>query len=138
VFCLELFAVPGTRRRQDKLRQELGSSLAELEAAAKEDRVRKVKGLGASVQTKILKNVSIAHSGETQLLLHKATALLEHAVETLKQQKTGYYRIEIANAVLWSKLMRPLAARPRLAMASEGTGLRLPLQHQSRRLPSGS
>ena len=46
---LELFAVPGLRPDKIlKLYQELGvTSLAELEAAAKEDRIRKVKGLGA-------------------------------------------------------------------------------------------
>ena len=49
-----------------KLHEALGlTSLAELEAAAKEDRIRPVKGLGASLQTKILQNLSIARSGET-------------------------------------------------------------------------
>ena len=78
---LELFAIPGLRPDKIlKLHQELGiSSLAELEAAAKEDRIRSVKGLGAALQTKILQNLEIARSGETQLHLHKAAALLEHA-----------------------------------------------------------
>ena len=71
---LELFTVPGLRPDKIlRLHQELGiTSLSELEAAAKEDRVRKVKGLGAALQTKILQNLSIARSGETQLHLHKA------------------------------------------------------------------
>ena len=79
---MELFALPGLRPEKIlKLHQELGiNSLAELEAAAKEDRIRPVKGLGAALQTKILQNLSIARSGETQLHLHKAAALLEHAV----------------------------------------------------------
>jgi hypothetical protein len=83
---LELVAVAGLRPYKIlKLYQELGiSSLADLEAAAKEDRLRPVKGLGASLQTKILQNLAIARSGETQLHLHKAAALLEHAVESLK------------------------------------------------------
>ena len=61
---LELFAIPGLRPDKIlKLHQELGvSSLAELEKAASEDRIRKVKGLGASLQTKILQNLSIARS----------------------------------------------------------------------------
>jgi hypothetical protein len=73
---LELFAIPGIRPDKIlKLHQELGiSSLTELEEAAKQDRIRKVKGLGASMQTKILQNLSIARSGETQLHLHKAAA----------------------------------------------------------------
>ena len=95
---LELFSIPGIRPDKIlKLHQELGiSSLAELEAAAKEDRIRKVKGLGASLQTTILQNLSIVRSGETQLHLHKAAALLEHAVETVKEQHPEYSRVEIA------------------------------------------
>jgi DNA polymerase (family 10) len=95
---LELFAVAGLRPYKIlKLYQELGiSSLAGLEAAAKEDRIRPVKGLGASLQTKILQNLAIARSGETQLHLHKAAALLEHAVESLKHDHPDYSRVEIA------------------------------------------
>jgi DNA polymerase (family 10) len=95
---LELFAIPGLRPDKIlKLHQELGiSSLAELEKAASEDRIRKVKGLGASLQTKIVQNLSIAHSGETQLHLHKAAALLAHAAATVKQEHPEYSRVEIA------------------------------------------
>jgi DNA polymerase (family X) len=95
---LELFAVPGLRPDKIlKLHQELGvTSLAELELAAKEDRIRKVKGLGAALQTKILQNLSIARSGETQLHLHKAAALLGHAIAALKQDHPEYSRVEIA------------------------------------------
>jgi DNA polymerase (family X) len=95
---LELFAVPGLRPDKIlKLHQELGvSSLADLEAAAKEDRIRKVKGLGAALQAKVLQNLSIAHSGETQLHLHKAAALLGHAVSAVKREHPEYSRVEIA------------------------------------------
>jgi DNA polymerase (family X) len=72
---LELFAVRGLRPDKIlKLHQELGISW--LDESAKEDRIRKVKELGASLQTKILQNHSIARKGETQLHLHKAAALL--------------------------------------------------------------
>ena len=95
---LELFAIPGLRADKIlKLHTELGiGSLAELEAAAKEDRIRKVKGLGASLQTKILQNLAIAGGGETQLHLHKAAALLNHAVAMVKQEHPEYARVEIA------------------------------------------
>jgi DNA polymerase (family 10) len=95
---LELFAVPGLRPDKIlKLHQELGiTSLAELEAAAKEDRIRKARGLGAALQTKILQNLSIARSGETQLHLHKAAALLEHAVSAVQREHPDYSRVEIA------------------------------------------
>jgi DNA polymerase (family X) len=63
---LELVAVAGLRPYKIlKLYQELGiSSLADLEAAAKEDRIRPVKGLGASLQTKILQKLAIARNGD--------------------------------------------------------------------------
>ena len=95
---LELFTVPGLRPDKIlRLYQELGiTSLAGLEAAAKEDRLRKVKGLGAALQTKILQNLSIARSGETQLHLHKAAALLEHAVSAVKREHPEFSRVEIA------------------------------------------
>ena len=95
---MELFTVPGLRPDKIlKLHQALGvNSLADLEAAAKADRIRPVKGLGASLQTKILQNLAIARSGETQLHLHKAAALLEHAVISLKQEHPEFSRVEIA------------------------------------------
>ncbi|MDR6306523.1 DNA polymerase (family 10) [Nitrobacter vulgaris] len=95
---LELFAVPGLRPDKImKLYQTLGvSSLAELEAAAKQDRIRPVKGLGASLQTKILQNLAITCSGETQLHLHKAASLLEHALAAVKRDHPEYLRVEIA------------------------------------------
>src|SRR3954447_178093 len=95
---LELFTVPGLRPDKIlKLHQELGiASLADLEAAAKEDRLRPVKGLGAALQTKILQNLAIARSGETRLHLHKAAALLEHAVKSVKEEHPEFSRVEIA------------------------------------------
>ncbi|MGX5829993.1 PHP domain-containing protein [Mesorhizobium sp. 43Arga] len=95
---MELFAIPGLRPDKIlKLHQALGvNSLAELEAAAKEDRIRPGKGLSAALQTKVLQNLAIARSGETQLHLHKAAALLEHAVVSLKQEHPEFSRVEIA------------------------------------------
>jgi DNA polymerase (family X) len=95
---LELFSVPGLRPDKIlKLYQEAGiSSLADLEAAAKEDRIRKIKGLGAAPQTKVLQNLSIARGGATRLHLHKAAALLEHAAGVLKREHPDYTRVEIA------------------------------------------
>src|SRR5688572_19720319 len=96
---LELFAVPGLRPDKIlKLHKELGiSSLADLEAAAREDRIRSVKGLGAALQTKILRNLSIAdRTGEMRLHLHKAKALLDHAISSVKSAHPEYSRVEMA------------------------------------------
>lgn len=63
---LELLTVPGLRPEKVlRLYKDLGiTSLAELEAAAKDDRIRKSKGLGAALQTKILQNLAIAKSAK--------------------------------------------------------------------------
>src|SRR5947209_20534118 len=95
---LELLTVPGLRpEKVIRLYKDLGiTSLAELESAAKEDRIRKSKGLGAALQTKILQNLSIAKSGEGRIHLHRAAALLEHARETLVGAHPELKRLTIA------------------------------------------
>ena len=82
---LELLDVPGLRPEKVlRLYEDLGiTSLAELEAAAKADRIKKIKGLGAALQTKILQNLTIARSNEGSLHLHRAAALLDHAKGSL-------------------------------------------------------
>jgi DNA polymerase (family X) len=89
---LEMLTVPGLRPDKVlRLYKDLGiTSLAELEAAAKDDRVKKAKGLGASLQTKILQNLAIAKSGEGRLHLHRAAALLDHAKETLSARNRSF------------------------------------------------
>jgi DNA polymerase (family 10) len=59
--ALEMLAIPGVRPDKVlKLYKELGiSSLQELEKAAKEDRLKPVKGLGAALQSKILQGIDI-------------------------------------------------------------------------------
>jgi DNA polymerase (family X) len=52
------------------------TSLAELEEAARSDRLAETKGLGPSLQTKILQNIEIAKSGERRLHMHRADAAL--------------------------------------------------------------
>src|SRR5436190_11589795 len=57
---LELLSIPGLRPDKVlRLYKHLGiTSLAELEVAAKEDRIKKAKGLGAALQTKVLQNLA--------------------------------------------------------------------------------
>jgi DNA polymerase (family 10) len=79
-----------------KIYRDLGvTSLAELEKAARTDLIRKTKGLGASLQTKILQSIEIAKSGERRLHMHRADALLRHAAERLKETK-GVKRVALA------------------------------------------
>ena len=95
---LEMLAVPGLRPEKVlRLYKDLGiASLAELEAAAKDDRIKKAKGLGAALQTKILQNLAIAKSGEGRLHLHRAAALLAHAKDTIRKSRPGLKRVTIA------------------------------------------
>jgi DNA polymerase (family 10) len=95
---LEMLTVPGLRPEKVlRLHKDLGiASLAELEAAARDDRIRKAKGLGASLQTNILQNLAIAKSGGGRLHLHRAAALLEHAQVSLAKASPDLKRITVA------------------------------------------
>ncbi len=98
---LELFVVPGVRPDKIlKLHQELGiSSLAELEAAATEGRIRKVKGLGAALQTKILQNLSIARRSCTRIRRHPCwSAQLRPSSSRTRNTHTSRLRAIFAEA----------------------------------------
>jgi DNA polymerase (family 10) len=95
---LEMLAVPGLPPEKVlRLYEDLGiTSLAELEAAAKDDRIQKAKGLGAALQAKILQNLAIAKRGEGRLHLHRAAALLAHAKDSLRKARPELKRVTIA------------------------------------------
>jgi DNA polymerase (family X) len=95
---LEMLTVPGLRPEKVlRLHKDLGiSSLAALETAARDDRIRKAKGLGASLQSKILQNIAIAKSGEGRLHLHRAAALLEHAQVSLAKERPDLKHVTVA------------------------------------------
>src|SRR5829696_2576623 len=95
---LEMLDFPGLR--PDKvltLYKVLGvTSLAELEQAARDDRIRATKGLGASLQSRILQNIEIAKSGETRLHMHRAAALLDNTSDRLMKAQPELTRFSIA------------------------------------------
>jgi DNA polymerase (family 10) len=91
---LEMLTVPGLR--PEKVRDLGISSLAELETAARDDRIRKAKGLGASLQTKILQNLAIARNGEGRLHIHRAAVLLDHARTLLAKARPDLKHVTIA------------------------------------------
>lgn len=95
---LELLSVPGLRPEKAlRLYKDLGiTSLSELEAAARDGRIAKAKGLGVSLQNKILQNLSIAKSAEGRLHLHRAASLLERAKQTLERTQPTLRHITIA------------------------------------------
>jgi DNA polymerase (family 10) len=95
---LEMLTIPGLRPDKVlKIYKTLGiTSLAELEQAAREDRIKATKGLGASLQTKILQNIAIAKSGENRLHMHRAAALLANATKSLQRAQPDLAQITIA------------------------------------------
>jgi DNA polymerase (family 10) len=92
---LEMLTIPGLRADKAlKLYQELGlTSLEELEEAAQEGRLQKVKGLGASLQTKILRGLELKREARGRRHMHKADELLRTAEKHLREARPDIIRI---------------------------------------------
>jgi DNA polymerase (family 10) len=88
---LEMLSIPGLR--PDKvleLHKELGiGSIEELETAAKQDRLKAVKGLGAALQRKILQGIEITRTSKGARHIHRAAALLDVAKKNLARSHLG-------------------------------------------------
>ena len=95
---LEMLTVPGLRPDKVlKLYRELGlSSLAELEEAVRGDRLRKIKGLGASLQSKILRGIEMRHAAQGRRHMHRAAELLKVAEKHLREARPDIVRISPA------------------------------------------
>jgi DNA polymerase (family X) len=95
---LEMLSVPGLRPEQVlKLHRKLGiGSLAALEAAALEDRIKNEKGLGPALQARILENIAIGRSGKGQRHIDRAAILLDNAARTLREARPELKRITVA------------------------------------------
>jgi DNA polymerase (family 10) len=95
---LEMLTVPGLRPEKVlRLYKDLGiASLADLEAAAKDNRIRKAKGLGAALQTKILQNLAIAKGGVGRLHMHRAATLLKQAKAALRRNQPELRDVTVA------------------------------------------
>jgi len=93
--AIEMLSIPGLRPDKVlKLHKELGiSSIDELEKAAKDDRLRPVKGFGAALQTKILQGIEIKRQGQGQRHLHRAAALIESAQQQLERSNLDLTRV---------------------------------------------
>ena len=91
---LDMLSVPGLKPEKiNILHKELGiTDLAALEAAAREDRLKKVKGLGAAVQRKILEGLKIRETTLGARHLHRADELARSAAETLERSVPGLNR----------------------------------------------
>jgi DNA polymerase (family X) len=95
---VEMLTIPGLRPDKiAKLHRELGiASVEDLEDAAKADRLRPVKGLGAALQRKVLEGLEIRRSAPGARHLQRAAELLEAAKRNLAQSGLGLTRIQAA------------------------------------------
>jgi DNA polymerase (family 10) len=91
---LDMLSVPGLKPEKiNILHKEFGiTDLAALEAAAREDRFKTVKGLGAAVQRKILEGLKIRKTALGARHLHRADELALSAAETLRRSVPGLIR----------------------------------------------
>ena len=92
---LEMLTVPGLRPDDVlKLYRELGlSSLAELEKAAQEARLQKIKGLGASMQSKIRRGIEMRREAHGRRHMHRAAELLTAAEKHLREARPDIIRV---------------------------------------------
>ena len=89
-----MLSIPGLKPEKiNILHKELGiTDLAALEAAAREDRLKSVKGLGAAMQRKILEGLKIREHARGARHLHRADELAVSAAETLEHSLPGLIR----------------------------------------------
>lgn len=95
---LQLLQIPGIK--PDKvllLYRELGTeSLDEAEAACRVDRVAKAKGLGPSLQGRLLSGIELMRRSQGQLLIHHAEDLLTRVRANLSRSHPELNRVELA------------------------------------------
>ena len=92
---LDMLTIPGLRPdKVARIYKELGiASIEELERAATEDRLKRVKGLGPALQRKILQGLELRRRGHGRRHLHRAAALLKAAEQNLRASHLGLKRI---------------------------------------------
>src|SRR4051795_8158683 len=82
---LEMLSIPGLApERVMRIHRELGiATLEELEQACQQDRLSTRKGLGASLQAKVLQGLELLRRSQGQRLVHHADELLRATVANL-------------------------------------------------------
>jgi len=92
---LEMLSVPGLRPDKVlKLHKQLGiGSLAEVEAAAREDRIKNTKGLGPALQRKVVQGLDIRKAALGSRHMHRAAELMAAAERNLRRALPNLRRI---------------------------------------------
>src|SRR5262249_9436323 len=112
---LEMLSVPGLRPDKVlKLHKQLGiASLTELEAAARQDRIKSMKGLGPALQRKIVQGLAIRNAALGTRHMDRAAELIASAEKNLLRAMPDIKHIvpagdfaEAANSFVTSPLWR--------------------------------
>jgi DNA polymerase (family X) len=95
---LEMLSLPGLKPDKImKLHKELGiNSLAELETAAQQERLKATKGFGPALQRKILAGFEVKQELRSARHLHKAEELLNAAKISLQKGDLDFTSLQIA------------------------------------------
>ena len=95
---LEFLNIPGLAPEKiAHIHQHLGiTTLADLEQACRQDRLKATKGLGAALQAKVLQGIDLLHRSQGQRLVHHADALLRAAAANLAASHPELQRIAVA------------------------------------------
>ena len=124
---LEMLTVPGLRPdKVIKIYKELGiTTLDQLEAAAKEDRIREVKGLGLALQRKIIQGLVIRRDTRGARHVHRAEELIANASDSLKRSGLSFSKIvpagDFRRGTSWSCTSRWLPRRSRWRTVPSGS-----------------
>jgi DNA polymerase (family X) len=97
---LEMLSVPGLRPDEVlKLHKRLGvTSLAELQVAAGQDRIKNAKGLGPALQRKLLQGLEIRTAALGARHMHRAAELVAAAEKNLRRALPGSSRHSLAGS----------------------------------------
>jgi DNA polymerase (family 10) len=92
---LDMLSIPGLHpEKVNVIYKELGiTSLAELETAARQDRLSKGKGLGAALQRKVIQGLAIRDSAQGARHVHRAAELIAAATQALKRSEADLVRV---------------------------------------------
>src|SRR5215218_3055053 len=95
---LEMLKIPGLAPEKiAHIHQHLGiTTLADLEQACRQDRLKATKGLGAALQAKVLQGIELLHRSQGQRFVHHADALLRAAAANLAASHPELQRIAVA------------------------------------------
>ncbi|MBM0206328.1 hypothetical protein JNW90_27430 [Micromonospora sp. STR1s_5] len=95
---LQLLRIPGIKPDKVlRLYRELGTeTFDDVEAACRAERVARTKGLGVSLQDRLLSGIEIMRRSQGQLLIHHAEDLLTRVAANLSRSHPELNRIELA------------------------------------------